>query len=170
MTTNDALYRLQAYCARAERCEQDVRRRLFFYGVPQAEAEDVVRKLKTDGFLNNARYCAAYVHDKMLFSKWGKRKIKNALMRKSIDPELIEQELGKYADDTQTDKLQQILETKLRQLMRTSRFKDLSLTDDTDDYTLRNLKYDLRTRLLRHAAAQGFDYETSLQTIESLIS
>ncbi|HBZ34331.1 MAG TPA: RecX family transcriptional regulator, partial [Bacteroidales bacterium] len=66
-----SLQKLQNYCAKAERCEQDIRRKLMLWNVTQNEAQNIIDELKKDGFIDEKRYCSAYIHDKIMFSKWG---------------------------------------------------------------------------------------------------
>jgi regulatory protein len=166
-----SLQKLQNYCAKAERCEQDIRRKLMLWNVTQDEAQNIIDELKKDGFIDEKRYCSAYIHDKMMFSKWGMTKIRAALLRKGIDRNIITQELEKYDEIGQNDKLKTILENKLKQLMRSERYAILCQNGiDTDNYEYRKIYYELKNKLLRHAASQGYDYDTAQQVISSVLN
>ena len=83
------LSKAQAYCARSEHCAADVRRKLYEWGAPSDlfdESEgieplwrEIEENLYTDGFLNDARFCQAYVHDKVAYQSWGRLKIQAGL-------------------------------------------------------------------------------------------
>ena len=79
------LSKAEAYCARAEHCAADVRRKLYEWGAPaQTEeglnfADFIEQKLYGNGFLNDARFCHAYVHDKVAYQSWGRLKIQAGL-------------------------------------------------------------------------------------------
>lgn len=72
------------YCAVAERCEQDVRTKLFQWGASSAAADRIVDHLLDANFLNTSRYCHAFVHDKLLYQGWGKIKMRSMLFAKHL--------------------------------------------------------------------------------------
>ena len=83
------LSKAQAYCARSEHCAADVRRKLYEWGAPSDlfdESEgieplwrEIVESLYSNDFLNDARFCHAYVHDKVEYQSWGRLKIQAGL-------------------------------------------------------------------------------------------
>ncbi len=84
----------EAYCAKSEHCAADVRRKLLEWGAPADLSDEIVENLYANDFLNDARYCHAYVHDKVEYQSWGRLKIQAGLralglpeteIRKSID-------------------------------------------------------------------------------------
>ena len=56
------LDKAEAYCARSDHCAADVRRKLFEWGAPADIAAFIEEKLYDNDFLNDARFCRAYVH------------------------------------------------------------------------------------------------------------
>ena len=84
----------EAYCAKSEHCAADVRRKLLEWGAPADLSDEIVENLYANDFLNDARFCHAYVHDKVEYQSWGRLKIQAGLhslnlpeseIRKSID-------------------------------------------------------------------------------------
>ncbi len=82
------LDKAETYCARAEHCAADVRRKLYEWGSPiddffAREGLDIVdfieQNLYENDFLNDARFCHAYVHDKVEYQAWGRLKIQAGL-------------------------------------------------------------------------------------------
>jgi len=73
------LNKAQAYCARSEHCAVDVRRKLYEWGTPTDLFDGIEGILYADGFLNDARFCQAYVHDKVAYQSWGRLKIQAGL-------------------------------------------------------------------------------------------
>ena len=74
------LAKAQAYCARAEHCAADVRRKFYEWGLQDAEIADFIEQnLYADNFLNDRRFCEAYVHDKVAYQSWGRLKIQASL-------------------------------------------------------------------------------------------
>lgn len=73
------LSKAEAYCARSEHCAADVRRKLYEWGAPSDLFDGIEESLRRNDFLNDARFCAAYVHDKVAFQSWGRIKIQAGL-------------------------------------------------------------------------------------------
>lgn len=94
LSKREWLDKAEAYCARAEHCAADVRRKLYEWGAPADLFDEIVENLYANEFLNDARFCHAYVHDKVEYQSWGRLKIQAGLrslnlpeseIRKSID-------------------------------------------------------------------------------------
>lgn len=73
------LDKCEAYCARAEHCAADVRRKLYEWGADPDFSDGIVENLHQNDFLNDARFCNAYVHDKVEYQGWGRLKIQAGL-------------------------------------------------------------------------------------------
>lgn len=82
------------YCAIAEHCEQDVRTKLYQWGTAAAAADRIIDYLYDNNYLNTARYCAAFVHDKLLYQGWGKIKIRVMLQARHLPNSDIENALN----------------------------------------------------------------------------
>jgi regulatory protein len=73
------LDKAEAYCAKAEHCAADVRRKLFEWQAPSELADFIEEKLRDNDFINDARFCHSYVHDKVEYQSWGRIKIQAGL-------------------------------------------------------------------------------------------
>ena len=71
--------RAESYCARAEHCASEVRTKILAWGGTPAQAETIISHLYDNHYLDDARYCRAYTHDKLLYQHWGKVKIRAML-------------------------------------------------------------------------------------------
>ena len=73
------LDKAEGYCARSEHCAADVRRKLYEWGAPADFFDFIEQNLYERDFLNDARFCRAYVHDKVAYQAWGRLKIQAGL-------------------------------------------------------------------------------------------
>lgn len=89
------LDKCEAYCARSEHCAADVRRKLYEWQAPMDFANEIEKILYERDFLNDARFCRAYVHDKVEYQSWGRIKIQAGL--RALD--LPEQEIREALDN-----------------------------------------------------------------------
>jgi regulatory protein len=87
------LAKAQAYCAKAEHCAADVRRKLYEWGTPSDLFDEIEKNLYADNFLDDARFCAAYVHDKVEYQSWGRLKIQAGLRALQLPESQISQAL-----------------------------------------------------------------------------
>ena len=74
----------EAYCAQAEHCVSEMRDKLRVWGATSAQADEVTERLIEDKYIDEARYCGAFVHDKLLYHGWGRVKIRAALQAKHL--------------------------------------------------------------------------------------
>ncbi|WP_158800544.1 regulatory protein RecX [Pedobacter sp. L105] len=84
-----ALVKAESYCAYQERAQQEVRDKLYDWGLHHNEVEEVITELITTNFLNEERFANAYVSGKFNIKRWGKIKIKQGLKLKKIPEKMI---------------------------------------------------------------------------------
>lgn len=73
------LDKAEGYCARSEHCLADVKRKLYEWQAPAEFFDFIEQNLYANDFLNDARFCHAYVHDKAEYQSWGRLKIQAGL-------------------------------------------------------------------------------------------
>ena len=108
--------KIQAYCSRAEQCESSVRRKLAEWHVPATDAEDIVAELIDDGFIDERRYAAAFVHDRLRFGRCGRNKIRFELRQKQISDKVVSEALSTIDENEYIAILQTVAESKRRTL------------------------------------------------------
>jgi regulatory protein len=108
LSKHEALAKAQAYCARAEHCAADVRRKLYEWGVAPDLFDSIEENLYADGYLDDARYCQAYVHDKVEYQKWGRMKIRAGLQALQLPSSAIRDALEAIDEDRYTANLRDL--------------------------------------------------------------
>lgn len=84
-----ALVKAESYCAYQERAQQEVRDKLYEWGLHHDDVENVIVELIQTNFLNEERFAMSYVSGKFNIKKWGKIKIKQGLKLKRIPEKMI---------------------------------------------------------------------------------
>src|SRR5258706_10485594 len=79
ISVQEALAKILRYCAYQERSHQEVKRKLFEYGLRSDEVDELSARLITDGFLNEERFAKAFAGGKFRIKKWGRLKIEHEL-------------------------------------------------------------------------------------------
>ena len=140
LTAERALVRAEELCVRAERSSGEIMKKLRQWGIPASEARDIVDSLIQRRFIDDRRFCRAFVRDKVNFARWGRRKIAIALYEKGLDRDISAEALADIDSETYESNLRHIIELKRRTLTEPDTF-------------------DGRTRLFRFAASRGFEPE-----------
>jgi len=118
-----ALAKAEHYCAYQERSQQEVRDKLYEWGLHSVQVENLIVHLIQTNFLNEARFANAYVQGKFNQKGWGKQKIKQGLKFKKVSDALIKKALNTIDCDDYSNTLKQILEKKARLLGEKDPFK-----------------------------------------------
>lgn len=109
MEVNPQIFgQLERFCAYQERCEQDVRKKLYSVPCSQEQRDSVVEALKEQGFLDEGRFVDAFVRGK-LREQWGKLKIRMALVAKRIDSSLIDARLQDIDEEAYSQSLEELV-------------------------------------------------------------
>lgn len=115
-TPQEAKIKAAKFCAYQERCHQEVRDKLYSYGLAPDDVEQIIYELIQQDFINEERFAIAYVRGKFNYKKWGKTKIVRELKRRKISDYCIKKAL-KEIDTTQyLESLKSILDKKINQL------------------------------------------------------
>ncbi len=85
------------YCAYQERSHQEVKAKLFQYGLHSSEVDEILSYLITEGFLNEERYAKAFAGGKFRIMKWGKLKIQRELESSGVSPRNIARGLAEIS-------------------------------------------------------------------------
>ena len=151
-TEAEATARLEEFCARAEHCTREVRDKLWLWGISGQLADRIVESLQDRRFIDDRRFAMAFVNDKVKFSRWGRRKIMQALSHKRIDREYIAAAIETIDED--------VYEENLRHLLRA---KAQSLPDDSGPQTREG-----RDKLFRFAVSRGYEPDMCIRFIREL--
>jgi regulatory protein len=112
LTPQQAREKIQGYCAYQERSHEEVRNKLFQFGISSSDADEIITALILDGFLNEERFAKAYAGGKFRLKKWGRLKIENALEKKGVSKNCIRSGLKEIDEEDYVITLRQILEGK----------------------------------------------------------
>lgn len=141
LTPGEALNKASAYCTLCERCTSEVTSKLTQWGIEPSEQIKIIERLQQEGFIDEERYCRAFVNDKVRFNRWGRIKIRAALSEKRLPRELVSEAIENINEDEYMNALAEIISAKRRELK------------GKDDYAAQQ-------KIMRHAASRG--YEPSL--------
>ncbi|HEY9533263.1 MAG TPA: RecX family transcriptional regulator [Mucilaginibacter sp.] len=119
----EALAKAEHYCAYQERAQQEVRDKLYDWGLWPDAVESIISELISAGFLNEERFAKAYATGKFRQKGWGKIKIKQGLKIKRVPDVLIKKALLLIDADAYTEMLTGILTKKARTVAEKDAYK-----------------------------------------------
>jgi regulatory protein len=88
------LAHIQKYCAYQERSQQEVRDKLYSFGLHRREVELIISQLISENYLNEERFAIAYAGGKFRMKQWGRNKKKASLKQKKISDYCIRKALN----------------------------------------------------------------------------
>lgn len=135
----DLRNKAENYCASAEHCIWDVRQKLRQWGATNEDTESIIAHLQAERFVDELRYCQAFVHDKLLYQGWGRMKMRAQLQAKHLSTAAVEQALNEIDRDTYMSVLTRVLATKKR--------------------SIKSADPQAREKLIRFAMQRGFTYD-----------
>jgi regulatory protein len=112
------LHRMAAYCSMAERCIQDVQKKIRTAGLPAEAGERIVALLLQERFIDEKRFARSFVNDKLRFNKWGRNRIAYELSRKDIPPDICREALEAIDGAAYSATLLSLLEEKRKTFLR----------------------------------------------------
>lgn len=147
MSEEQALARLTALCAGAEHCTGEMIDKMTKWEISEEAQARIMEHLVKNKYIDDERYCRAFVHDKMEYNHWGRRKIEQALYVKHMDKAIQKTVLDEIPDEDFIDILRPLIVQKRRQ-------------------TRANSEYEMNMKLMRFAASRGFTIEQIRQCID----
>ncbi len=149
ISKDDALLKLQAYCAYQDRCHSEVRSKLLDLGIYGDDLEEIIVALIEDNFLNEERYARSYARGKFRIKQWGRLRIRRELKFRKISDYCIRKAMEEIGEDDYYKVLKEVI------------LKKQKLTKEPDPYKL-------RVKLIRYAAGRGFEMEAIRDVINEL--
>ena len=84
LTPSEARKKIERFCAYQDRCHQEVRRRLYDYGLYGDDVDQVMAGLVEDRFLDEERFARSYARGKHRIKHWGRVRIARELRQRGL--------------------------------------------------------------------------------------
>ena len=141
--------KLSAICARAEHCQHDMLEKMRQWGVDQEVQARVMERLLKERYVDDERFARAFVHDKVKYNQWGRRKVEQALWLKHIDEHVARTALDEIEENDYLSVLRPMLKQKRKSLLSGKALSD----------------YELNVKLMKWAMGRGFTMDVIKQCI-----
>lgn len=147
ITESDALSRVAAYCSTAEHCRAEVTEKLQRWGIAYDAIDRILNRLEQEKYIDEERFCRAFINDKYRFAKWGKVKIGQALQLKKIPQTTYMRFLNEIEGEEYLAILRGLLATKRKSVHAEN-------------------EYELNGKLIRFALSRGFEMKDIRNCLE----
>jgi regulatory protein len=84
-----------------DRTEQEVRAHLLKRGCSPGSADEILGRLRTWGYLDDARVALSYARGRLERDHWGPARLVREMGRRGIAPELVHETLRRLLDDVE---------------------------------------------------------------------
>ena len=108
----EALDKLQRYCAYQDRCHQEVRSKLLDLGIYGEDLEEIIVQLISDNFLNEERFARSYARGKFRIKRWGRNRIWQELQKRQISDYCLRKAMEEIDEAEYQKTLWELLEKK----------------------------------------------------------
>ena len=121
-TIKSAKTKAAKYCAYQERTQQQLRDKLYNWGLYGDDVEEVISFAITEGFINEERFAQSFASGHFRLKKWGKLKIINSLQQKGLSSYCIDKGLEEIDDQEYEEMIQELAKKKLNTIKDTDLF------------------------------------------------
>ena len=139
LSPEQAYARLADRCATAEMCAHEALSKLQQWDVPYNLAIKIVQRLINERFIDDERFAAIWVRDRIQNAHWGIIKIRQSLQQKNIDSDIIHKAISQNVNE----------ELYFRNLAAALRSKARALSNP--------LTYTDKLKLARFAIGRGYE-------------
>lgn len=146
---DEAIHKLEKYCAYQERCYHEVKTKLSNLGFWGDWADEIIQHLINENFLNQERYAQSFARGKFRIKKWGRNKIRTKMREKRVTTKLIE-----YG-------LKEIDEEEYQQTLNYLIHKKQGLIRESDPYKKKQ-------KLINYLVNKGYEFSIILSSLKEL--
>lgn len=147
LSENELRYKAEAYCSSMERCIADVEVKLSQWGAAPEVMEKIIRYLQDEKYIDQKRFCSAFVRDKYRFNQWGRVKINQALRVKKIPADIIAIGMEEIDEREYMEILSGLIEQKKRSVKART-------------------EYERNGKLIRFAIGKGFEMDAICRCVK----
>jgi regulatory protein len=116
LTPQQAFQKAKHYCGYQERCHQEVKEKLYSFGLYKIDVEQLLSQLIEENYLNEERFAIQFAGGKFRLKKWGRIKIKYELTQKRVSAYNIKKAMKEIDEEEYEKILFQLTDKKWKEL------------------------------------------------------
>jgi regulatory protein len=146
---NEIFNSMASYCSQAERCVQDVEKKLKTNDLTEDEKQKIIERLKQERFIDEKRFSMSFVADKFRLNRWGRIKIGYELKQRGIPPGIYRDAFERIDEQEYLSVLEKLLIGKKR--------------------STKGLPNEIFQKLYRFASSRGFESHLITNALKRII-
>lgn len=139
------------YCQYQDRCQNEVRNKLYESGARKDEVDELMVELIAQKLLDEERYARSFARGKFRIKNWGRRKIVYELKQDQISDYCIRKALEEIDEEEYLDTLRKLAEKKMPDIRK-----------DANVFTR-------RAKLQRYLTQKGYEQEFVARMLQEFI-
>ena len=147
MRFEELIQKLESFCAYQERCLCDIQNKLTQLEANDSESKKVINHLIKHRYFDQSRFAKTFAQGKLRMNKWGKAKIKAALISKFVENNIINDALSSIEREEYSNILKGLIDRKRTEL-----------SNEKDEWSKKQ-------KILRFLGSKGFSYDEILEFI-----
>jgi regulatory protein len=147
ITPKQALERAKWLCAKQERCQSEIYKKLKEWGIEEENSEEIITQLIIENFIDEKRFAQLYSRSKFNQLKWGKIKISYELKQKGISEKCIQYGLQEIDNKVYIKTLQKEIEKKTKELKENNTFI-------------------LKNKIIKYFYSKGYEPELTIELLK----
>jgi regulatory protein len=112
LSLEQALQKARHYCGYQERCHQEVKEKLYSFGLRRQDADAAIATLIEEDYLNEQRFAVQFAGGHFRLKQWGKVKIRYELKQRQVSDYCIKKALTAIGEDDYLKTLNRLAATK----------------------------------------------------------
>jgi len=136
-------------CSRKEYCVFDIKQKLYNWELYESDAEEIIKVLIGEKFVDEERFVKAFVNDKFKFNHWGKVKIKYHLKHKHIEGIFVDNTLNEIDFDEYMKVIVHEISNKIKKVKA-------------------NSTYERNAKVVNYMAGKGFEPDLVFKQLKKL--
>lgn len=150
LTPEQARQKILRYCAYQERCHQEVKNKLYEFGLSSSDVDELLSYLITEGFLNEERFAKLFAGGKFRIKSWGRIKIVHALEGKGLSKKCIQIGLKEIEEPDYLQTLEKLISDRVE------------AASESDPFILRN-------KISQAVIQKGFEPELVWKAVKKVL-
>jgi regulatory protein len=142
---------ISRYCEYQDRCQKEVRNKLFENGADRDEVGQIMTELIEQKLVDEERYARSFARGKFRIKNWGRRKIVYELKQNQISDYCIKRGLSEIDEEEYLATLERLTEKKMPDILK-----------DRNVFTR-------RAKLQRYLTQKGFENELVAEMLRKFI-
>lgn len=94
LTKEQVLQKLRFYCRYQQRCQSEIKEKLFELGVNKKDHDEIMSELIKENSVNDERFALAFASGRFKLKQWGRKKIQQGLKEKRVSDEIAQRALN----------------------------------------------------------------------------